>query len=55
MISFYAKKARGLMAQYVIKNRITKAEKMKDFDLGGYQYNDAMSSPAEWVFTREEN
>lgn len=55
VISFYAKKARGLMAQYVIKNRITKAEKMKDFDLGGYQYNDAMSSPAEWVFTREEN
>jgi cytoplasmic iron level regulating protein YaaA (DUF328/UPF0246 family) len=55
VISFYAKKARGLMAQYVIKNRITKAEKMKDFDLCGYQYNDAMSTAADWVFTREKN
>jgi cytoplasmic iron level regulating protein YaaA (DUF328/UPF0246 family) len=54
VISFYAKKARGLMCQYVIKNRITKAEKLKGFDLGGYEYSEAMSVDDEWVFIRDE-
>ena len=54
IISFYAKKARGLMSAYIIKNRIKNVEKIKQFDVAGYQYNEAMSSATEWVFTREE-
>ncbi|GAA5315234.1 MAG: peroxide stress protein YaaA [Candidatus Pelagadaptatus aseana] len=54
VISFYAKKARGLMCHYAIKNRITDAEQLKQFDLAGYGYNQAMSSDKEWVFTRDE-
>ena len=54
IISFYAKKARGLMSAYIIKNRIKNVEKIKQFDVAGYQYNEAMSSASEWVFTREE-
>lgn len=55
IISFYAKKARGLMSAYIIKNRIKNVEKIKQFDVAGYQYNEAMSSAGEWVFTREES
>ena len=54
IISFYAKKARGLMCRYVIDNSITEVERLKDFDYEGYSYNEAMSSESEWVFTREE-
>ena len=53
IISFYAKKARGLMAGYVIRNRIENVEKLKLFDAEGYHYNAAMSSAREWVFTRD--
>ena len=37
-ISFYAKKARGAMARYVVENRIDKAEDLIDFDLAGYSF-----------------
>ncbi|ODS24033.1 hypothetical protein AB835_05780 [Candidatus Endobugula sertula] len=53
-ISFYAKKARGLMAAYAIRNKITDARKLKKFDVQGYSYNAEMSKENEWVFTREE-
>ena len=53
IISFYAKKARGLMCRYVIDRGIKQPEKLKDFDYEGYAYNLAMSSGNEWVFTRE--
>ncbi len=52
-ISFYAKKARGLMTRFIINNRITSAEDIKDFDLGGYFYNPELSIANEWVFTRD--
>ena len=52
IISFYAKKARGLMVGYVIRNRIEDVEQLKQFDSEGYRYNAAMSSAQEWVFTR---
>jgi cytoplasmic iron level regulating protein YaaA (DUF328/UPF0246 family) len=52
IISFYAKKARGLMCRYMIENNITDSEQLKDFDLGGYEYNAAMSSENDWVFLR---
>ena len=53
IISFYAKKARGLMASYVIKNRINNVEQIKSFDVNGYCYDEAMSTAREWVFTRD--
>ena len=55
VISFYAKKARGLMAAYIIRNRITDVEDLKGFDDEGYVYNPAMSSAREWVFTRDSD
>jgi uncharacterized protein len=53
IISFYAKKARGLMSRYIIENQIDDPEKIKQFDVAGYAYQSAMSSAREWVFTRE--
>ncbi|MDT0583207.1 peroxide stress protein YaaA [Brumicola blandensis] len=54
IISFYAKKARGLMARYIIQNRITDVEGLKGFDLAGYHYSEVDSSPNELVFKRAE-
>ncbi|MEH6576754.1 MAG: peroxide stress protein YaaA [Amphritea sp.] len=54
IISFFAKKARGLMCRYAIKNRISDAEQLKNFDLAGYQYDEALSKGDSWVFTRKE-
>lgn len=54
VISFFAKKARGLMSAYVINNRLTNPEDLKGFDTAGYAYNEGMSSGKEWVFTRRE-
>jgi cytoplasmic iron level regulating protein YaaA (DUF328/UPF0246 family) len=54
MISFYAKKARGLMARYIIQNKLTAVEQLKGFDLAGYQYNAEFSKGNDWVFTRKE-
>ncbi|GAA6171175.1 peroxide stress protein YaaA [Colwellia sp. KU-HH00111] len=54
MISFFAKKARGLMARYIIQNQITDSEKIKAFDLAGYQFNSELTHGNEWVFTRKE-
>ncbi|TKB47410.1 peroxide stress protein YaaA [Thalassotalea mangrovi] len=54
MISFFAKKARGLMARYIIQNQLTEVEQLKGFDLDGYQYNEAMSTDATPVFTRKQ-
>jgi uncharacterized protein len=54
IISFYAKKARGLMAAYAIKNGITDAKGLKRFTVDGYAYQADQSNDKEWVFTREE-
>lgn len=52
MVSFYAKKARGLMSRFVIQNGITDAEELKAFDLEGYYFNNQLSDENQWVFTR---
>jgi uncharacterized protein len=52
IISFYAKKARGLMARYAAINAVTDPEQLKDFDLDGYAYDAAASSPSAWIFRR---
>ncbi|MFW1676791.1 peroxide stress protein YaaA [Pontibacter sp. JAM-7] len=53
MISFYAKKARGLMSRYILQNRIEEPEQIKQFDLEGYYYSPEQSSGDEWVFIRD--
>ncbi len=55
MISFFAKKARGLMARYIIQNQLTTVEQVKNFDLAGYQFNNDLSQGNELVFTRKIN
>jgi len=54
IISFYAKKARGLMSAYLIRNRVTKAEDIAGFDFAGYQYSPEDSTDDAPVFLREE-
>jgi cytoplasmic iron level regulating protein YaaA (DUF328/UPF0246 family) len=54
VISFYAKKARGLMARYIIQNKVSSVAQLKNFDVAGYQYSAEKSSGGNLVFTREE-
>ena len=53
-VQFYAKKARGLMARYIIEHRIDEAEGLKDFDVDGYRYAPKLSNGSDWVFTRRQ-
>lgn len=53
MISFFAKKARGLMTRFIIQNEITNPEDLKAFDLDGYIYNPNLSKENSPVFTRD--
>ena len=54
-ISFYAKKARGAMARYVVENRINKIEDLIQFDLAGYNYYPKDSSRCSPVFFRKND
>ena len=54
VISFYAKKARGLMARYIVDTKPTSVEQLTAFDLEGYYYNEAQSTPTAPVFLRDE-
>ena len=51
-VSFSAKKARGLMANFIIKERVKKPDDLKSFDLENYRFNEKMSSELEWTFSR---
>ena len=53
IISFYAKKARGQMARYIIDNAINDPEALKDFNVAGYRYCRDESTARELVFTRD--
>lgn len=55
VISFYAKKARGLMARYLIENRCETLEELKAFNLSGYYYDAEQSTEAAPVFIRPES
>jgi len=52
IISFNAKKARGLMSRFIIQHRINDPETIKTFNLADYSFNHELSSPDEFVFTR---
>lgn len=54
VISFYAKKARGLMSRFIIQERLTQRKQLQDFDLEGYQFDSARSQGNELVFTRAD-
>ena len=54
IISFFAKKARGMMARFIIQNKINDENQLKHFNFDGYQYNQELSSPSEPVFTRSK-
>lgn len=52
VISFYAKKARGLMVKYAADNKLTDAAQLKQFDLAGYYYYAEASDDKTWTFRR---
>jgi cytoplasmic iron level regulating protein YaaA (DUF328/UPF0246 family) len=54
MISFYAKRARGLMARYAAVNQVVQVEDLKYFDYDGYRFAPDLSSEKDWVFTRKQ-
>ena len=54
VVAIYAKKARGLMSDYIIRNHLTRVDDLKAFDLEGYRYNARLSSEVQWFFTRGE-
>ncbi|WP_049237128.1 peroxide stress protein YaaA [Moraxella canis] len=54
VVSFYAKKARGLMVNYAAKYQLTNAEDLKNFDSEGYYFVPELSDEDNWVFRRDE-
>tara|TARA_B100000809_G_scaffold266843_1_gene332127 strand:+ start:12343 stop:13101 length:759 start_codon:yes stop_codon:yes gene_type:complete len=52
IISFFAKKARGMMVRYIIDNDIDDVESLKGFNYGGYGFSDELSTEKEFVFVR---
>ena len=54
VISFYAKKARGLMARYIIQNQLNRVEDLKSFNIDGYYFDAVSSIQGELVFKRDE-
>jgi hypothetical protein len=52
VIGIYAKRARGLMVNYIIRNRITDPKALKNFSDEGYHYDEALSSDSSWVYIR---
>ena len=52
VISFTAKRARGMMARHIIKNRITNPKSLKQFSQENYRYSDKLSTDTQWVYTR---
>ena len=54
VMSFYAKKARGLMARFILNQKPESVSDLKEFDANGYSFNEAMSSDKQLVFCRAE-
>lgn len=52
IISFFAKRARGLMARYAAERALTDPQALKDFDVDGYAYDASVSTERAWVFRR---
>ena len=54
VISFYAKKARGQMARYILRERLNEPAGLREFAVDGYRYNPELSTAREPVFTRDQ-
>ncbi|MFT6907772.1 MAG: cytoplasmic iron level regulating protein YaaA (DUF328/UPF0246 family) [Oleiphilaceae bacterium] len=54
IISFYAKKARGLMMRFAADQQIQQAEDLKQFNYAGYHFDESESSECTWIFKRQE-
>ena len=52
IVAFFAKKARGMMCNFIIKNKITDPKHLIGFDMANYVFNEELSSEREFVFTR---
>ncbi|MCB0320276.1 MAG: peroxide stress protein YaaA [Bdellovibrionales bacterium] len=52
-IALFAKKARGLMANYIVRNRIKSSKELIDFQEEGYRYNSKLSSSQKFVFVKK--
>jgi len=52
-MSFYGKKARGMMADFIVRERVESLAKLKKFKTGGYRYNADLTEGNKWVFTRD--
>jgi cytoplasmic iron level regulating protein YaaA (DUF328/UPF0246 family) len=53
IISFMAKRARGLMVRYAIENKLDSVKKLEAFNLEGYGYSPDVSEPDRLVFRRQ--
>ena len=53
IVSFYAKKARGAIARFIIQNRLTEIDKLKSFNVGGYAYQPNQSDDNKLVYVRD--
>lgn len=54
IIAIFAKKARGMMADFIIKNRIEDVEGIKDFNVSGYRFDKKLSDDSQWTFKRPQ-
>lgn len=52
VIAIFAKRARGMMTDFILRNRIESSEDLKEFTQAGYQYTASASTDNQWVFTR---
>lgn len=53
VIGLFAKRARGMMINYIVKNNINNAEELKNFVTKGYKFREDFSNDSKWVFTRQ--
>ena len=54
VVAIFAKRARGMMADYIIRNRIEDPQELKKFRLEGYRFNKALSDDKQWTFERPQ-
>ena len=53
VVGLFAKRARGMMARFVIDNKVKNVEDLKSFDIDGYKFSLSKSTDSEFVFTRD--
>jgi cytoplasmic iron level regulating protein YaaA (DUF328/UPF0246 family) len=53
VVSFFAKRARGAMARFMVTQRVTAPDGIKDFGTGGYRFDPDLSEGDSWAFVRD--